>query len=311
MEPKKIIFDTDLGGDCDDVVALDLLISAHRQGLCKLVGISCTSIAAEGAGCTRAVLSYRGMEDVPISAAPERRKEPRWYGGAVSGRYPELARMDVPFPEPVGALRKLIAENPGVTVIVVGDATNVAKLLQSEPDAYSPLSGVELVRENVTAFAVMAGSFAYQDGTQDWGEQGEDGKVQPHAEYNVICDIPAAAAFFELVPVDVYVLPFETGLGILSGKVLADAGEDCPDGLAILAHGSRNGRDSWDPMTALFTVWGAEPWFTVSDGGKVTVDAQGVTHFAPCAGGRHFVLNRAIPGERIAADIDAEIAKIL
>lgn len=311
MEPRKIIFDTDIGGDCDDVVALDLLISAHRQGLCNLVGVSCTSMAAEGAGCARAVLTYRGMGELPLSAAAERERNPSYYGVIVSGRFPELARMEIPFPEPVKSLRRLIVENPGVCIIVVGDSTNMANLLRSEPDEISPLSGVELVRENVSFFAVMAGSFSWQNGTQDWGEKLADGSVKPHAEWNIICDRPAAAAFFEMVPVDVYVLPFEAGLPVLSGKVLADAGENCPDGLAIIAHGSANGRASWDPMTALFAVWGAEPWLTVSESGRITVDSEGVTWFEACPDGKHYVLNRALPEAQITQKIDGEIAKLL
>lgn len=303
VEPKKIIFDTDIGGDCDDVVALDLLISAHQQGLCKLVGVSCTSFMAEGVGCARAILKTRGMEQVPLAAMKARDNAEHWYGTAVARAFPELARMELPAEAPVAALRRWIGENPGVTVVVVGDMTNVADLLTSGPDAVSPLTGVELVRQNVAAFAVMAGDFSHQ----------LDPALQPKPEWNVICNIPGACTFFELCPTDVFILPFEAGQDVLSGRILAQKAADRPDGLAIIAHGSgERGRSSWDPMTVLYTVWGEKPWFNLSKGGKVAVVPEnGVTTLEEYEGGRHFVLRNAVSNEEIGAFIDGEIEKIL
>ena len=103
-------------------------------------------------------LKWRG--DLPLSAAPAKPADTIWYGEVVSKWYPELSCMDELFPDSVAELRRLIAENPGVTVVVVGNFYNVGALLQSAPDESSPLTGVELVRQNVSSFVLMAGSFA-------------------------------------------------------------------------------------------------------------------------------------------------------
>jgi len=314
MSIPKIIYDTDIGTDSDDVVALDLLISAHRQGLCELVGVTCSSLHPEGAPCARTILKYRGMGDLPLSAAPAKPADTIWYGEVVSKWYPELSCMDELFPDSVAELRRLIAENPGVTVVVVGNFYNVGALLQSAPDESSPLTGVELVRQNVSSFVLMAGSFVHQTGV-DFRETPEylpDGTVKPWAEYNVRCDVPAAQTFFELVPVNTYLLPFEAGYNVMSGKVLLKKGHGTPEALAMYAQAEcLKGRHSWDPMTALYAVWGAEPWMICSAAGKVTVDESGVTDHTPCEDGKHFFLTRALPHEAVAAKIDEEVAKLL
>lgn len=316
MEPKKIIFDTDMGTDCDDVIAMDLLISAHRQGLCKLVGVTCTSLNPEGATCARAILNYRGMGELPLSAAPSKEAEVLWYGEVVSKWFPDLSRMEEPFPDSVSELRRLIAENPGVTVVVVGNFYNVGALLQSPPDAVSSLSGVELVRQNVSAFVLMAGCFTHQTGVdfRDPVPRLPDGGIEPWVEYNVRCDIPAAQAFFDRMPaeVEVCLLPFEAAYDVLTGRALLRKGHGSPEALAVFAHGEcLTGRHSWDPMTALYAVWGAEPWMSRSPGGRITVDDAGVTHYTPCEGGRHYYLTRVLSKEEVAAKIDAEVEKLL
>lgn len=312
---RKIIYDTDIGTDSDDVVGLDLLISAHRQGLCELVGVTCSSLHPEGAHCARTILKYRGMSDLPLSAAPTKPADAIWYGEVVSKWYPELSCMDEPFPDSVRELRRLIAENPGVVVVVVGNFYNVGALLQSEPDDISPLSGVELVRQNVSAFALMAGSFEHQTGVEVFWETPKymsDEEQKPWPEYNVRCDVPAAKTFFELVPVNTYLLPFEAGYNVMSGKVLVREGHGTPEALAMFAQGDcLKGRHSWDPMTALFAVWGAEPWMTCSPAGRITVDDAGVTYHTPCENGTHFFLKRALPHEAVAAKIDEEVKKVL
>ena len=311
MEPRKVIFDTDIGADCDDVVALDLLISAHKQGLCELVGVSCTSMDLHGAGCARVVLAYRGMEQVPVYARPQRKDWPQYYGDVVSLAFPELAQMERPFPDSISGLRKMIRDNPGVCIVVVGDSTNMADLLRSEADDISPLNGVELVRQNVSFLAVMAGSFDWQENKQDWGHRYGTPEGKTHAEYNVVCDIPACAVLVDLCPVEVYFLPFEAGVDCMTGRIIAAQGRECPDGLAIIAHESgETGRESWDPMTALFAVWGTGSWFALSQPGKIRVDETGVTHHVPCEKGKQFYLKLVAAPERIAETIEQELGKL-
>ena len=57
--------------------------------------------------------------------------------------------------------RKLLAESPdkSVTIASIGFVTSLSRLLQSGPDEYSPLNGVELVRKKVKELYAMGGVF--------------------------------------------------------------------------------------------------------------------------------------------------------
>ena len=57
--------------------------------------------------------------------------------------------------------RQLLSSQPdhSVTIISVGFATCLAQLLQSEPDQYSPLTGVEQMRQKVKSLYIMGGVF--------------------------------------------------------------------------------------------------------------------------------------------------------
>ena len=45
-------------------------------------------------------------------------------------------------------------------LIQVGFSTNLARLIESAPDRYSDLSGMDLVKKKVRLLTVMAGNFA-------------------------------------------------------------------------------------------------------------------------------------------------------
>lgn len=310
QEIRKILFDTDIGGDSDDVTALDLLISAHKRGLCRLLGVSCTSLIPEGFACARAVLESHGMGDLPLSAKAPQKIIPGWYGAAAAKAFSRLSRMEEPVSLPLPMLRRLIADHPGVVLVVVGDCSNLAELLQSPPDDISPLSGAELVKNNVSFVSLMGGSFTHQNGIiADPPEYRPDGSINPCTEYNIACDIQAAKTVFETCPVPLYVLPYEAGFGVLSGKIFLHQSQDHPESF-IFHHEDRfrNGRDSWDPMAAFFAVWGLSPCFEVSPCGRVMMDDQGITTHVPCSGGMHYVLQRALTKEETAQKIDDEIA---
>src|SRR5690606_21759490 len=61
----------------------------------------------------------------------------------------------------VALYRKLLASQPdnSVTIITVGFFTNIANLLKSGPDRYSPLDGKKLIAQKVRLMVSMAGGF--------------------------------------------------------------------------------------------------------------------------------------------------------
>jgi len=312
---KSIIFDTDLGGDCDDVMALDLLLSADRNGECRLLGVTYSADAAAAVPCIHAILRQHGRAGLPIgrpAADPVDGSESDCYASVVAERFSYDGAPDYEnAPAAASLMRRLISEaERKVVIVATGFLTNLAALLRSGPDEYSPLGGLELVREKVSEIAVMAGNFSHINCIAP-AKVGEDNEIEAVGEWNVLCDIEAARYFFENCPVPVVVLPFEAGIDMITGAPMAShGGRELPDSLSFIAHGSEKGRHSWDPATALYAVYGAKPWFYLSSPGRVTVRADGVTDFTPTSDGQCRILECALPKSGIAEKIDELVMRL-
>ena len=312
---KKVIFDTDLGGDCDDVMALDLLLAADRHHECELIGISYSSVDRTGIPCIHAILRQHGYAHLPLGrlTIPEGREPIDFYATAVAEAFPD---PDAPTydstPDAVRFLRSLLSQNDNVTLIVTGFLTNLANLLQSPPDDISPLDGVSLVKEKVDEIALMACDFRHLSGiSPNASDIREDGSLAPQKEYNIMLDIPAAQKTFALCPVPIVCSPFELGFRMISGKPMVDHGAgNTPDSLSFIRYGAQNGRDSWDPATALYGVYGARPWYYLSAPGTIRIDDNGISDFSPQPDGLHRLLLAARTKEEIAAELDRLVMRL-
>lgn len=284
-----VIFDTDIGGDCDDVAALAMLHALESRGRCRLLAVTVTGddpLAAPFADC---VNTFYGRPDIPIGAAgPRGVKRPMHYlhlasaqdGGAA--RYPHDLLDGAAAPDAVAVLRKTlaVAEDHSVVVIQVGFSTNLARLLDSPADAASPLPGVELVAKKVRLLELMAGAFEPIEGNAAYGE------------YNVIHDRPAAATVADRWPTEVVWSGFEIGIAVPypSRSILEDFG-DVPhhpvaEAYRIVSPPPKD-RPSWDLTSVLDGVLGDRGYFDRSPPGRVKVTDAGATVFTADAAGKH------------------------
>lgn len=305
---RKYIFDTDLGGDCDDVMALDLLMAADKAGEGKLLGVTYSYIAPLAPGCIRALLRWQGL-GLPVGACPAQEGFEDFYSRAVCEAFPKEAEGDTE--EAVALLRRLIAGEDRVTLVVTGSLTNMAALLKSAPDEYSPLDGMALVKERVEEFAVMAANFSHQSGMDPLPEAVQpDGSLLPMPEGNVNLDLKATVDFFALCPVKVAVSPFELGYRMITGAPMCRTGAGkTPDSLSYLTHGSVNGQHSWDPATAYYALYGASPWMYKTMPGTVIIDEKGFSHFR-VGEGNHVLLYPASSKEAFAAEMDRRVMRL-
>src|SRR6056297_3303565 len=65
-EPVPLIFDTDIGNDCDDVLALGMIHSLQSRGECELLAVTITKDHPLAAAFTDVVNTFYGRPDVPI-----------------------------------------------------------------------------------------------------------------------------------------------------------------------------------------------------------------------------------------------------
>ncbi|HRR34507.1 MAG TPA: nucleoside hydrolase [Kiritimatiellia bacterium] len=288
-EPVRLIFDTDMGNDTDDVMALCMIHTLQSRGAVDLLAVTLTKDHPLAAAFTDAVNTFYGRPDIPIGAVkggatPEPGKfnllaEARREDGSL--RYPHDLKSGNDAPEATGLLRKILAAQPdhSVTLVQVGFFTNFRRLLESQPDAHSPLSGKELIAKKVKLLSVMAGAFQ----TINWNNH--------YLEYNVIKDIPAAQKLAQEWPTPVVWSGFEIGIAAAYPyeSIEQDYGytqhHPLPEAYALYSPKGHD-RPTWDPTALLYAVYPDRGYFSLSPAGTVTVSDDGATIFRPGKDGK-------------------------
>ncbi len=163
-EPVRIIFDTDMGSDCDDAGALAVLHVYADRGLAEIIGcIYSSGKVPYGAGVVQAINIYYGRPEIPIGAAHD-----DLVGDPVDKMTAEkLAKDTAAFgntiihsrdAEEMTALnRRLLAreQDNSVVYLTVGYTKGFYDLLVSKPDDISPLNGQELVEKKIKRWVAM------------------------------------------------------------------------------------------------------------------------------------------------------------
>src|SRR5690349_1470639 len=150
-KPVDLIFDTDIGNDCDDAMALAVIHALQNRQACRLLAVTLTNPDPLAGRLIDAINTFYGRPDIPIGVNPDSpvaKKVSPFLKAAEN--YPhdfDPAKA----PSALTLLRKTLAaaEDQSVVLVQVGFFTNLAKLLDSPADAASPLPGRELVKRKV------------------------------------------------------------------------------------------------------------------------------------------------------------------
>jgi inosine-uridine nucleoside N-ribohydrolase len=292
QEKIKLIFETDIGNDIDDALALDMVYKYMEAGEVDLLAIMSNKNSKYSAEFTDIMATWYGHADVPIGIVKDgvdSESDAVNYARAVceimvDGK-PAFERTLTDYeslPEATALYRKILAQQPNhsVHIVSVGFSTNIVKLLDSPADEYSPLTGKELIAKKVKQLVMMAGSF------------GEN----PLKEYNIVKDIPAAQKIFSTWPTPIVVIPFEVGIKI--NYPSASIENDFNWGILhpmVEAYKSYlpmpYDRPTWD-LAAVF--YAAEPdsvLMNKSPNGIISVDTAGYTLFTTNENGKHIYLD--------------------
>lgn len=280
---KPVIFDTDMGNDVDDALALAILHSLSNRGECRLLGVTLTNANASAVPYIRLVNTFYGRASLPVGAAQRTIQggaEDHYLSATLKGAPANLKQpQDTAQPaQAVPLLRRLLqASTEKVTIVQVGFSTNLAALLDSKPDSISPLNGMDLVREKVALLSAMAGNF-----------------TGGRPEYNVKLDIPAAKAVFERWPSPIIFSGYEIGRDLLypAERIEHDFSyvKWHPVATSYRAYSRMPyNRPTWDLTAALEAVRGNHDYFSLSAKGKVQVESDGTTKFEAGGGDRQFL----------------------
>jgi inosine-uridine nucleoside N-ribohydrolase len=286
--PVPVIFDTDMGPDYDDVGAITILHAFADQKQARILATIASTKYPKVAQVLSVLNTYFGRPTIPIGVPKGEAvtdKDTQHWSDTLVARYPHSVRSNNEAPDAVALYRQILAKQPdkSVTIITVGFLTNLANLLNSQPDQYSKLSGKELVAKKVKQVVSMAGKFP-------------SGR-----EYNVFKDTPASKIVFEQWPTTMLLSGFEIGQQIHSGLPLiqnkAITNSPIKDVFRISipkAKEDSKGRMSWDQTAVLVGVKGYEPYYSIKTG-RLTLNADGKGH-------QHLVVK--MPVEQVAKIIN-------
>jgi purine nucleosidase len=291
-EPVRLIFDTDICGDCDDVLALGMIHSLQSRGLCRLLAVTISVDHELAAPFVDAVNTFYERGNIPIGIVGN--------GGVIekseflslveeqdSGRFryrhdlvEKLSAKDA-----TTLLRSTLMAQPdrSVVIVQVGFSTNLARLLASPADELSQLNGRDLVERKVKLLSLMAGAFQPIEGNRRY------------LEYNVVKDIASARVLAERWPTAMVYSGFEIGIALPypAVSIERDYGYVRHHPLAE-AYVRRNppphNRPTWDLTSVLYAVLPDRGYFDVSPRGDVTVESDGFTRFHETAQGRQSFL---------------------
>ncbi len=295
-EPVRIILDTDIGPDYDDVGAVAVLHALADSGYAEPLAIIASNAHELVVPTIEILNTYFGRPDLPTGAP----KGATAANAGASQKWPELLVEKYSYktastddaPDAVTTYRRLLSAQPdtSVTVVTVGFLTNLAELLASAPDGVSPLNGKELVAKKVKRLVSMAGLFP-------------EGR-----EYNVLMDSVASEQVFTQWPTEIIFSGFEIGKQVITGlRVINNTELDSPVkeayGKAMFHNGNDSlGRMSWDQTAVLVAVKGAAPYYGLRRGRYIPKGGNNGWEDAP--NGPHAYLTDLMPAAQVTAAIE-------
>lgn len=296
--PVRLIFDTDMGNDVDDLMALCMIHNLQKRGACELLAVTITKDHPQAAAFVDAVNTLYGYPDTPIGVVRNgAAKEPGKFNLLAdqknpdgSFRYPHDLKSGADAPEAVGLIKDILARQPDGSVVIaqVGFFTNLARLLDSK-------GGKELIAKKVKLLSIMAGAFQ----TVKFDTR--------HLEYNVKLDVPAAQRMARQWPTAVVWSGYEIGAAAAFPHVVIERDLD------YLAHHPLreayylynpppHDRPTWDPTAVLHAILPDRGYFDLSPPGTVTVEDDGATLFRPGKDGKghhRFLVMSAVQSARV------------
>lgn len=175
---RPILFDTDIGGDVDDSLALGLVLACPDE--LELVAV--TSVCRDSrrrAALAAGLLELAGCEDVDVCAGEESplMRLNRWgwtdHEKAMLAAGPQGQVSEEPAAE---RIVRAAREVDGLEIVMVGPMTNLARALALDPDLPKRVAGVTIMGGHIRQ--VKIGDFI----------------CEPGIDYNLCSDPEASAA---------------------------------------------------------------------------------------------------------------------
>jgi inosine-uridine nucleoside N-ribohydrolase len=296
LKPVKIIFDSDLGPDYDDVGALTFLHAMADSGKAEILATLSSNKHELVAPSIEVINTYFGRPDLPVGAPKSwgvNMNSPWHWADTLVAHYPHKLKSTSDAPDAIDVYRKILNGQPdrSVTVVTVGFLTNLSNLLKSSPDKFSPLSGQELVSKKVKRLVSMAGRFP-------------EGR-----EFNVYLDSAASAFVYTNWPGEIIFTGWEigskifTGLRLIKSDIVNSPVRDVFRISIPKSEEDRNGRMSWDETAVLIGVYGTGGFFDTVRG-KIIINPDGSNKWENSPEGNHLYVVQKMPVGQMSSFIE-------
>ncbi len=301
----RIIFDTDFGGDADDLGALAMLHGFTNNNECKLLAVMLWTNEKYAVSAVDAMNRYYDNPNVPIGVrAGGTHVSETTHNKILADNFPhELSYGDVP--STTELYRKVLAENDdnSIVLVAVGPLLNIKLLLESGPCSFSPLSGKELLHKKVKEMVVMGGQFP----RGEW-------------EWNFNGDMPGVTKYvFEHIDLPVVFSGYEIGVKIKTGNVFNDIDKNHPLYIGYyhfsehaswmseyFVEGRITPNATYDQTAVLYAVrGGVGKWWNKVDGGFCKPDNDGGNVWVEGDKTNHSYLKLIVEPEEMANLIDS------
>ena len=292
-QPVRLIFDTDMMGDVDDVGTAALLHTLADKGEVTILAMGMSGKNPWSPLCLSALNTYFGRPNIPIGMVrgPAFDKPSR-YAEAIAKEFPHRLKLADDTPDATKLYRQILAAQPDGTVVMVsvGQLANFANLLKSGPDDHSNLDGTELVHRKVKTWVCMGG------------------KIPAGREANLVNDGDAAAYAIRHWPTPIVFSGFEIGKEIMTGANLKKVPQSSPVRRAYQLYNGLKDRQSWDQTAVLYAVRGLDgnlsDYWDVETEGYLHVNDDGSNEWRKSPNKAHSYLVRKLDPKKIAAEIE-------
>lgn len=241
--PVKIIFETDMCTDVDDVGALATLHALADLRETEILAIGYNEVHRDAAGAIDAINTWYGRGDIPVGVY-----RGDLLGPDSSGYLPEVVKFphDLPegssgYPDAMEMYVRVLEAQPdsSVTIVSVGFLNNLANLLELHFD---------LIARKVQKLVIMGG--LYDD-------------VWNLVRHDLL---PTSDKIFKQWPTPIFIS--EEGANIHTGQLLETTSIDNPVRAAYYHYFNQafKGRSSWDQVAVLFAVRGLQQFTLHADG---------------------------------------------
>jgi len=241
-EPTKVIYETDMCADVDDVGGLAVLHAFANSGQAEILAVCFNEVHPSGAAAIDAINTWYKRGDIPIGVYKGHLDGPDYsaYLDYLKNFPHDLESSEAP--SALDVYRQVLSVQPdsSVTIISVGFLNNLNDLLIHEPD---------LIAQKVQKLVIMCGI------------NNDNFNLSRHNLVSVSQNV------IENWPTPIYFS--QAGWDILTGDNLSDAPQENPVREAYFRYfGSEyNGRPSWDQMAVLYGVTNSTYYFNVVSSG--------------------------------------------